>query len=219
MLRLEAPVNLSVGEVRPTPGRPSFAKLETGAPTVFGRGGFGPGHDRIITVFSGAGKTSSAFTAAAKGISSTFKNAALVSFIFGTATAVAEWKEDAQKDGYDLTGTLITIAIKTIVTAALTALAVAGILALAMFSFSAAVPVIFVGAITVSAGILVSYGVESVDKSLGRTLTNSNTSTEGTSSIVSAWIRSASYQAQARIKDSWIYLMYQMTRDYQEIEF
>jgi hypothetical protein len=38
------------------------------ANTVYSRVGFGPAHDRIMTIFCGAGKTESAFAATVKGI-------------------------------------------------------------------------------------------------------------------------------------------------------
>jgi hypothetical protein len=189
------------------------------ANTVFGRGGFGPSHDRIISIFSGAGRTTSTFGATVKGIAGTFQKTALVSFIFGTATSIAEWKDDASKDGYDLAAALITTTIKTIVAAAATTLIVAAIISFVMLVVGAAVPVILVGAITVFTGVLANYYVETADKLAGRTFTHDQSSTDGTSSIIASWMRSFSTTTQEKIHQNWNYLMHKMTRDYQEIAF
>jgi hypothetical protein len=187
--------------------------------TVFGRGGFGPGHDRIMTIFAGAGKTKSTFGATLKGIAGTFEKTALVSFIFGTATAIAEWTEDAHKDGYDLAAALITTTIKTILAAAATTLVVAAIVCFVMFVLSAAVPVILVGATTIVTGIVANYYIEAADKLAGRTITHDQSNTDGTSSIIASWMRDVSVSTQERIHKNWNYLMYKMTRDYQEVLF
>jgi hypothetical protein len=186
---------------------------------VFGRGGFGPSHDRIMTIFSGVGKTTSAFAATAKGVASTFKENALVSFIFGTATAIAEWKEDVHKDGYDLAAALITTTIKTILAAVTTTLAVAAIVCFVMVVAGAAMPVILVGAITIFAGFLANYAMEAADKLISRTVTHDQTNTDGTSSILASWMRNIGTSAQERIHQNWNYLMRKMTGDYQEIIF
>jgi hypothetical protein len=186
---------------------------------VFGRGGFGPSHERIMTIFAGAGKTTSAFAATAKGVAGTFKENALVSFIFGTATAIAEWKEDIHKDGYDLAAALITTTIKTILTAVATTLAVAAIVCFAMVVAGAAMPVILVGAITIFAGFLANYSMEAADKLIGRAITHDQTNTDGTSSIIASWMRNIRTSAQERIHQNWNYLMHKMTGDYQEIIF
>jgi hypothetical protein len=187
--------------------------------TVFGRGGFGPAHDRIMTIFAGAGKTSSAFAATVKGIAGTFKEYALVSFIFGTATAIAEWKNDANKDGYDLAALLITTTIKTILAAAATTITVAAIVCFVMMISGAAVPVILIGTMTVVAGFLANYFVEAADKLAGRAITHDQSSTDGTSTVVALWMRDAGASAAQRIHENWNYLMYRMSRDYQEIIF
>lgn len=187
--------------------------------TVFGRGGFGPAHDRIMTIFSGVGKTSSTFAAASKGIAATFKGNALVSFIFGAATAFAEWKDDTHKDGYDLAAALITTTVKALLAAATVTLVVVAFLAIAMFFMGAAVPVIVVGAVTIFAGFIANYAIEAIDKSIGRDVTHDQSNTDGTSSIIAAWSRKASEQFQERIHGNWNYLMRKMSIDYQEIKF
>lgn len=187
--------------------------------TIFGRGGFGPSHDRIMTIFAGAGKTKSVCGATIKGIFGTFQKTALVSFIFGTVTAIAEWKDDANKDGYDLAAALITTTIKTIIAAAATTLIVAAVVCFVMLVVGAAIPVILVGGLTVLTGFLANYYVEAADKLAGRTITHDQSNTDGTSSIISSWMRNAGITTRERIYQNWNYLMYKMTRDYQEITF
>lgn len=189
------------------------------ANTVFGRGGFGPGHDRIMTIFAGAGKTTSTFGATLKGVAGTFEKTALVSFIFGTATAITEWKDDVHKDGYDLAAALITTTIKAILAAAITTLVAAIIVWLVMIVFGAAIPIIAVGAITIGAGFIVNYLVESTDKLVGRTVTHDQSNTDGTASIIANWMRESGNSAMERFHQNWKYLMYKMTKDYQEIAF
>lgn len=87
-----------------------------------------------MTIFAGAGKTNSSFSAVAKGITGTFKSNALVSFIFGAVASIAEWKDDVKKDGYDLAAALFVGTIKAIVASALT-VAVVAILVLFVMVF------------------------------------------------------------------------------------
>jgi hypothetical protein len=187
--------------------------------TIFGRGGFGPTHDRIMTIFSGVGKTASTFGATLKGIAGTFKASALVSFIFGAATAFAEWKDDIHKDGYDLAATLITTTIKTILAAAAVTLVVAFFVWVVMVASGAAISVISVGLATICAGFFVNYAVEATDKFIGRTVTHDHSNTDGTSSLIAAWIRKAERQVEGNIQANWNYLMYKMSADYREIQF
>lgn len=187
--------------------------------TVFGRGGFGPGHDRIMAIFGGAGKTSSTFAATTKGIAATFKEAALVSFIFGSATAIAEWKDDVHKDGYDLAAALITTTVKTILVAALVSLVVAGIVALIMMVAGVALCVITVGLITIGVGAVVTYIVESADKSIGQAITHEDSNTDGTAAVIAPWFRSAGHAIEAKWRENWTYLMHRMSSDYQEVVF
>ncbi|MCS0632645.1 hypothetical protein NX786_25245 [Telluria mixta] len=186
---------------------------------AFGRGGFGPSHDRIMTIFAGAGKTTSTFGSTLKGVAGSFENTALVSFIFGTATAIAEWKEDAQKDGYDLAAGLITTTIKTILAAAVTTLVVAIIVWLVMIALGAAIPVIAVGAITIGVGFVANYLIESADKLAGRVLSHDQSNSDGTASIVAHWMRETGNSAIQMVHQNWNYLMHKMVNDYQEIVF
>lgn len=187
--------------------------------TVFGRGGFGPSHERIMSIFAGAGKTASTFGSTLKGIAGTFQQAALVSFIFGTATAYAEWKDDANKDGYDLAAALITATTKTILVSVVTALVVAAIVWLVMIAFGAALSVIAVGVITIGVGFIANYLIEAADKLIGRAVTNNQSNTDGTASTVAQYMRESGNSALEKIHRNWNYLMYKMSRDYQEIAF
>jgi hypothetical protein len=157
--------------------------------TVFGPGGFGPGHDRIMSIFGGAGKTSSTLAAAAKGTFATFKNNALISFVFGSVTAVAEWTDDVAKDGYDLAATLIVSVVKAVISALLTSVAVAFIVFAVMFFGTAALSVLVIGTLTVAIGIFANYIVEATDKELGKRLTGDSKLSDGSSAAMAVKLR------------------------------
>ncbi len=182
---------------------------------VFGPGGFGPGHERILSIFAGVGKTSSSFAAIAKGVAGSFKGNALVSFIFGSVTAVAEWKDDVKKDGYDLTAALFMSLLKAIIAAAIVVAIVALVIFVAMVGLGASLPVLAVGALTVAAGVAVNYAVEAVDKALGRAATGDKSNTDGLSSAIAPYLRKAGKEIQA----GWEYLMQKFPSDYQELIF
>ncbi|MGJ9417862.1 hypothetical protein ACHAC9_08870 [Massilia sp. CMS3.1] len=135
---------------------------------VFGPGGFGSGHDRIMSIFGGAGKAGSTLKSTVNGVAGTFKGNALVSFIFGSAAALAEWQGDVSKDGYDLAASLLTTVIKSLFSAAVTVLIVTCLVLLVMFFLGTSLSVIAVGAITIGVGVAVNYGVDALDKKLGR---------------------------------------------------
>jgi hypothetical protein len=181
---------------------------------VFGPGGFAPGHERIINIFAGAGKTSSAFAAVAKGVLGSVKGNALVSFIFSSATSVAEWKDDISKDGYDLAASLIMGLLKTLVAAAITVAAVALFVSAALVLASSALSVLVIGAVTLGAGIIINYSIEVADKSLGRAITGGK-STDGVSDVLSPFLRTAG----SEIQESWKYLTRKFPLDYEEILF
>jgi hypothetical protein len=186
---------------------------------VFGRGGFGPSHERIMSIFAGVGKTKSAFASTLKGVAGTFKQTALVSFIFGTATAYAEWQDDVHKDGYDFAAALITTTVKTILAAVVTTLVVALIVWLVMIGIGAALSVIAVGLITIGVGFIANYLIEAADKLAGRTITKDQSNTDGVASIVAQYMREQGNAAVERIHKNWHYLMHKMSRDFQEIVF
>lgn len=183
--------------------------------TVFGPGGFGPGHERIMSIFAGAGKTSSSFAAVAKGVAGTFKGNALVSFIFGSATSIAEWKDDAKKDGYDLAAALLTGVAKAIVAAVLVAALVALAVMFIMYASAATVAVIAIGAMTIAAGFIMNYAVEAGDKLLGKFATGDATNTDGLASAIAPWLRKAGIS----IESAWKILEDKYPADYVGISF
>lgn len=172
-----------------------------------------------MSIFAGAGKTSSTFSATMKGVAGTFKQNALISFIFGTATAYAEWKDDANKDGYDLAAALFTTTIKAILAAAVTTLVVAAIVWLVMIAFGAAMPVIAIGALAIGIGFVANYLIEAADKFAGRTLTHDPKNTDGTAAIVAQYMREFGQSTMERVHQNWNYLMQKMSKDYMEIAF
>lgn len=185
--------------------------------TFFGRGGFGPNHSNIMSIFAGAGTTTSSFKATAKGIAGTFKGNAIVSFVFGSATSIIEWKNDISKDGYDLAATLITITVKAILAASVTTLVIALMISFIMMFAGVAVPIILVGAATIIGGILASYIIDAGDQKLGRHLAHGESSSDGTSTHLASWMRNIRYSAQERIQINWNYLIYRMSSDYKEL--
>jgi hypothetical protein len=178
---------------------------------VFGPGGFGPGHDRIMSIFAGVGTARSALTSAAKSIFSTFRGYAAVSFVFGTATSYAEWKDDIKQDGYDFASTFLVSAVKAVVVAALVAAMVALCVTAIMIGARIAIPVLGVGAMTVGFGLLASYGVDAADKALGKGLTGDPTNSDGISAALSLWLR----KAEAAIERNWQALAEKNPADYQ----
>jgi hypothetical protein len=182
---------------------------------VFGPGGFGPGHDRIISIFAGVGKTSSSFKAVGQGILGSVKGNALISFIFSSATAYAEWKDDLSKDGYDLTSALLMGLVKTIIVAAMTVAVVAILIVTIIALSSAAIPVLAVGAITVFIGVGIGYIVDAADRFAGRAITGDKNNSDGLSSVISPYLRVAGKE----IESSWRYLMDKFPNDYKEIFF
>lgn len=155
---------------------------------AFGFGGHGPGHERILQVYAGVGQAGTAFKATTKAIAGTFKANALVSFIFGSATSIAEWKADAQKDGYDLAAALIMGTIKSVVAAALVAMVLAVILFFFMAVVKLAIAAIVVGVVTIAAGIAANYLVEATDKALGRA-SKGKENTDGLAAVIAPWLR------------------------------
>jgi hypothetical protein len=177
---------------------------------VFGPGGHGPGHAKILQVYAGIGKAGSAFKSTAMAVGGTFKGNALVSFIFGSATSWAEWQADSQKDGYDLAAALMTGLVKTVVAAALTAALVALVLAGVMVGAKLAVAAILVGVVTLAIGWVVGYGVETLDKQGGK-LWKGQGNKDGTATGIAHWLRSMDQWLGA----SWDHLNAKFPNDYQ----
>jgi len=178
---------------------------------VFKQGGFGPGHERVMSIFSGTGKVSTTVSGMAKGVLGTFKGNALVSFIFGSATAIAEWKADATKDGYDLAASLMVTVVKSILVAALTTIIVTCIMAFIMFAVGASVSVLAVGAWTIGAGVAATYLVDLADKELGKVV-GGEKNQGGLSEILASRIRQ-------NVESNWIYLKRKLLWDYEELPF
>lgn len=175
---------------------------------VFGPGGFGPGHDRIINIFGGAGKASSVFKATATGIAGTFKGNALVSFILGSATALAEWKSDVSKDGYDLAASLLTTVVKSVFSAAATVIIVTCLVMVVMFVFGVSMSVIAIGVLTLGVGVAVNYGTDVLDKKLGRMVIGESNQ-DGLSAALAEQMRQS-------IQYHWYYLKKKMLWNYEE---
>lgn len=179
--------------------------------TVFGPGGFGSGHDRITSIFCGVGKNGSVFNAAIKGVAGTFKGNALVSFIFSSSTAMAEWKNDITKDGYDLASTLLMGLLKAIFSAAIVVAIVACIVMFIMFFMGASLSVIAIGAMTVGVGVAVNYGVELLDKKLGEAI-GGESNQGGLSALLAERMRRS-------VEYHWYYLKKKLLWDYEEVSF
>jgi hypothetical protein len=178
---------------------------------VFGPGGFGPGHDRIMSIFGGAGKVNSVLKSTATGLAGTFKGNALVSFVFGSAAALAEWKDDISKDGYDLVASLLTSAVKSLFSAAVTVAIVACLVVLIMFIFGASLSVIAVGALTLGVGVAVNYGTDVLDKKLGR-MVMGESHQDGLSAVLAEHMRQS-------VQYHWDYLKKKMLWSYEEAPF
>jgi hypothetical protein len=175
---------------------------------VFGPGGFGPGHDRIISIFGGAGKANSVFKATASGVAGTFKGNALVSFIFGSVTALAEWKDDVSKGGYDLAATLLTTIVKSIFSAAATVIIVTCLVMVVMFVFGVSMSVVAIGALTLGVGVAVNYGTDALDKKLGR-MVMGESNQDGLSAVLAEHMRQS-------VHYHWYYLKKKLLWNYEE---
>lgn len=175
---------------------------------VFGPGGFGAGHERILQIFSGAGTAGSAVKSVANGVAGSVKGNALVAFIFGSVASFAEWKSDLSKDGYDLSAALLMNLIKAIVVAALTAVIVAILIVVVMFLLGMSVSTLAVGAATLTVGIGISYVVDVADKKLGR-IVGGEGADEGMSGILAK-------QMRKNIEENWNFLKDRKFWDYKE---
>jgi hypothetical protein len=175
---------------------------------VFGPGGFGPGHDRIMSIFGGAGTANSVIKSTVSGVAGTFKGNALVSFVFGSAAALAEWKDDVSKDGYDLAASLMTTIVKSIFSAAVTVMIVACLVLLIMFVFGASLSVVAVGALTLGVGVAVGYGTDALDKKLGRIIMGESHQ-DGLSAVLAEQMRQS-------VQYHWNYLRKKLLWNYEE---
>ncbi|MBP7485426.1 MAG: hypothetical protein KA781_08995 [Aquabacterium sp.] len=177
---------------------------------VFGPGGHDPGNSKILQIYAGIGKAGSAFKSIAMAMGGTFKNNALFSFIFGSYTSWEEWQVDAQKDRYDLAAALVTSLVKAVVAAVLTAIVVVAILFVLMVFAKITVAAIVVGAMTLITGWAANYGIEAVDKQIGKAWLGQSNS-DGTAAGVAPWLRSAGKW----LAESWDHLNAKFPNDYQ----
>jgi hypothetical protein len=168
-----------------------------------------------LTIFGGAGKLSSTFKSMTNAIFGSFAKNALVSFIFGTATSIAEWKDDMTKDRYDLAAGFFMSLLKAVLTAALTSVLVSFIILVLMTGFGVAVPVILVGAGALFLTVIVGYLIEAADKKAGQLATKDDKNTDGLASIIAPAIR----KAGTVVQNSWSELMKKMPADYKELIF
>lgn len=183
--------------------------------TVFGPGGFGPGNERVMNIFSGVGKTSSAFSSMAKGLAGTLKNNALLCFIFTSAVSMAEWKSDVNKDGHDLAATLLTDLLKALIITALVAAAVALVVIAVMIVFGSSMTVLMVGVLTMIVGVPLGYAVEQADRSLAGAIAGNDAKVNSMADIIAPHLRAATERARW----NWNYLVKKYVFDYREIAF
>jgi hypothetical protein len=182
---------------------------------VFGPGGHGSGNAKILQIYAGVGNTASTFKATTKSIAGTLKANALISFIFGAITSYAEWQDDATKDRYDLAAAWITSLVKALVTAAIVAIVVAAIVTLALLVFAASVSALVIGGLTIFLGFVVGYGVEAIDKRIGKVASDDQKNTDGSAFTVAPWLRDAG----KAISENWDHLKSKMPIDYKDLSF
>jgi hypothetical protein len=177
---------------------------------VFGPGGFNPSNPRVMNIFSGAGSLSSSALAMSKNVANSFRGNALISLIFSSYTAYAEWREDVKKDGYDLAAALIVAVLKAVLSAILVGVFVALICTFLLAGALTAIPIIVVGALTVGLGVIVNYGVDKADKVLGKLTTNDPKNGDGMAASLAPLLRDAGNSIAA----SWDKLVSTFPSDY-----
>lgn len=142
----------------------------------------------VLPITQGAGSMKGVVQSLGAGTKGAFKGNALFSFVFSSATDYAEWQNDASKDGYDLTATLLVNVVKALAIAAgtviLTAVTIIGFVAAGFVS----APVIVMGAITIAAGIAASWIVDRMDKGIGKAM---NGTSDGIAGVLSPILRDA----------------------------
>jgi hypothetical protein len=175
---------------------------------VFRPGGFGPGHQRVLSIFSGAGDMRSGIKAVTNGVAGTLKSNALISFVFGSVASLAEWKSDLSKDGYDLSAALLVSLLKAFVVAALTSVIVAISVVVAMFLLGMSVSTLAVGGATIAVGVGLTYVVDVFDKELGR-MAGGKDNDNGLSGILAK-------QMRGNVEKNWNFLKDKKFWDYKE---
>lgn len=183
--------------------------------SVFGRGGFGPGHDRIMTIFSGLGNTSSSFAAMAKNVVGMAKGNALVNFIFGSAMSIAEWRKDANQDGYDLTASLLIALLKAVLVTLLSGVVIAILGMIIMGAAKASFSVLLVGVVMIVVSIGLGYLFDILDKKIAAGMDEDGSASGGIAELMAPHLR----MAGKKISSSWDYLTKKFSSEYQEIFF
>lgn len=183
--------------------------------SVFGPGGFGPGHDRIMTIFSGMGSTSSSFSAMTKNVIGMVKGNALVNFIFGSAMSIAEWRKDASQDGYDLTASLLIALLKAVLVTMLSGVVIAILGMIIMGAAKVGFSVLLVGVAMVVVGIGLGYLFDVLDKKIAAGIGEDASASGGIAEVVAPHLRAAG----KKISSSWDYLMEKFSSEYREIFF
>lgn len=178
---------------------------------IFGRGGFGTGNEKIVQMFSGAGNLKGSFSASWKAVAGTVKNNALISFIFASSLAYAEWRSDAKKDGYDLFSSIFVALLKSLVVALVASLVVAFCIVVWGVLMAGSLTVIAVGALTVAASIVVGYGIDVADGKLGKVV-GGDKNTDGMAGYLSPLVR----RAGEAISKNWDYLGEKLKSEYKE---
>lgn len=179
----------------------------------FGAGGHGMQHTKIMQIFSGIGGGADALKSSVKAVGATLKGNALISFVFGSALSIAEWKADLQKDGYDLAAALFTGLIKALLSAAIAALAVAVLLMLILAAAASSVPVLVVGLLTLAVSVATAYLVDAADKGLGKKWQGEKNE-DGVAGGLAPMLR----EAGKWIADSWSYLNSKFPNDYRSLQ-
>jgi hypothetical protein len=166
-------------------------------------------HTKIMQIFSGLSGGADALKSSVKAVGATLKGNALISFVFGSALSIAEWKADLQKDGYDLAAALSTGLIKALLSAAIAALVVAVFLMAVLVVAGISIPVLVVGAVTLMISVVAAYAVDAVDKTLGKKL-NGESNADGVAASLATALRAAGHW----LGDIWSYLHSSLSKDY-----
>lgn len=175
----------------------------------FGAGGHGMQHTKIMQIFSGIGGGADAMKSSVKAVGATLKGNALISFVFGSALSIAEWKADLQKDGYDLAAALLTALIKAVLSAAIAALAVAFVLIILLVIFKVTIAVLVVGGLTLAASVVAAYAVDALDKVAGKRFIGESNE-DGLAAGLAVGMRSAGQW----LADAWAHLVERYPKDY-----
>lgn len=131
----------------------------------------------VLTITNGAGTANGIRHAAWNATKSTFKKLGAVAIVFSVFTDVAEWISDydqidpatgkPKSSVLDLMSKIGVNLVKAGIVAALTTVAMAGLGFLITAAFAAALPVTAVVAGTIGVTILISYGIDFIDKNWG----------------------------------------------------